>query len=253
LTKWPEHGIPAERVERAAALMHPTGSAFLDLCLIKGRFPGAKSRFCTDELKIRPTWQRVQKPILQAGRTVISWQGVRAEESLARRDLPRWQRVNLCWDGEPASVKRMAANWRAYTYRPIHHWKIGDVWAMHRRHGIEPNRLYAMGMGRVGCLPCIMAKKDELRQIADKFPEAIEKLAEWEALVGEATKRGNATFFCATDDPLYAGEAGADFDAASYGIRARVDWSRTSRGGVQRDLLLQADFNTSCGSWGACE
>jgi phosphoserine aminotransferase len=28
-----------------------------------------------------------------------------------------------------------------------------------------------MGMGRVGCLPCIMCRKDELRQIADKFPE----------------------------------------------------------------------------------
>jgi 3'-phosphoadenosine 5'-phosphosulfate sulfotransferase (PAPS reductase)/FAD synthetase len=253
LAKWPEHGIPQALVERAAAHMRPSGSAFLDLCLIKGRFPGAKSRFCTDELKIRPMWQNVTRPILETGRTVISWQGVRAEESLARRDLLRFQRVNMCWGGEPVAVRRMAANWRSYTYRPIHHWKLADVWAMHQRHGIEPNRLYAMGMGRVGCLPCIMCKKDELRQIAAKFPEAIDKLEEWEALVGEAAKCGNATFFCATDDPLYAGETGADFDINKYGIRSRVEWSKTSRGGDQRDMLLQADFNTSCNTWGACE
>lgn len=252
LEKWPLAGVPQDKVERAAALMRPTGSAFLDLCIIKGRFPGANSRFCTDELKIRPMWFHVNKPILEDGRALISWQGIRAEESIVRRDLLRFQRANIVWNGEKKDVKRRAVDWRSYIYRPIHHWKINDVWEMHRKHGIDPNPLYGMGMGRVGCLPCIMCRKDELRQIAAKFPEAIDKLEEWEAIVKETSKQGNATFFCASDDPLYQGETGAAFNQMKYGIRSRVDWSRTSYGGVQYNMLL-ADIGTSCSEWGVCE
>lgn len=251
LRHWPRRGVPQDRVERAAALMIPTGIPFLDLCMVKGRFPGAKSRFCTDELKLVPMWFGVQKPIMQAGRTLVSWQGVRGEESLARRDLPRWQRINPAPYSLPAAEKDAAAALRAYAYRPIHAWKVDDVFAMHRRHGIEPNPLYALGADRVGCWPCIFAKKHELRLIAARFPEAIDRLEEFERIVGEVAKRGEATFFCATDDPLYT--EGDYVDAETFGIRSRVEWSKTSRGGRQYDLVLIADMGTACNTWGACE
>src|SRR6202008_2514220 len=38
-THWPDKGVPAAAVERALAILRPTGVPFLDLCLWKGRFP----------------------------------------------------------------------------------------------------------------------------------------------------------------------------------------------------------------------
>jgi Lon protease-like protein len=34
-------------------------------------------------------------------------------------------------------------------------------------------------MGRVGCMPCINCRKDELREIALRFPETIERIERW--------------------------------------------------------------------------
>ncbi|MCX5518477.1 phosphoadenosine phosphosulfate reductase family protein [Kaistia defluvii] len=251
LAKWPAAGVPIDRVERAAALMRPTGIPFLDLVMVKGRFPGAKSRFCTDELKIAPMWFGVQKPVLEAGRSLISWQGVRAEESLVRRQMLRWQRVNLAPFSLPKREREAAWAFRAYTYRPIHSWLLADVFAMHDRHGIAPNPLYARGAERVGCWPCIFAKKDEIRLIAQIDPSAIDRVEEWESIAGGVSKRGAATFFCATDDPLY--HDGGTVTAEQFGIRARVEWSKTTRGGVQYDLMARFEAGASCLEVGQCE
>jgi len=37
-------------------------------------------------------------------------------------------------------------------------------------------------MGRVGCMPCINSKKEELYEIARRFPEEIERVAAGERL-----------------------------------------------------------------------
>ena len=44
-TKWREEGVAEEKIDRALAVLHPTGNPFLDLCLWKGRFPSTKARF----------------------------------------------------------------------------------------------------------------------------------------------------------------------------------------------------------------
>ncbi|MDH4319898.1 MAG: phosphoadenosine phosphosulfate reductase family protein [Desulfobulbaceae bacterium] len=36
---------------RALENMYPTGNPFLDLCILKGRFPSTRARFCSQELK----------------------------------------------------------------------------------------------------------------------------------------------------------------------------------------------------------
>lgn len=61
--------------------------------------------------------------------------------------------------------------------------------------GIEPNPLSSQGMSRVGCMPCINCKKDELREIALRFPEVIDRISRWEQIVAQAAKRGAASFF----------------------------------------------------------
>lgn len=105
------------------------------------------------------------------------------------------------------------------------------------------NPLYTQGMGRVGCLPCINCSKDELREIATRFPEAIEQIRRFESLVSQASKRAQATFFHHSDGY----EAGR--------IDQMVEWAKTSRGGVQYDIFfVQPGEPTGCSSsYGLCE
>lgn len=257
---WPAKGVPMATVDRALALLHPTGNPFLDLCFWKTRFPSAKARFCTDELKIVPMFEAVQRPLLEAGATFISWQGVRADESKKRSTLPKFQRINPV----PFSYSNARLGdadidaWRAYAYRPLIDWNAADVFAYHVRHGVAWNPLYDHGMGRVGCLPCIMCKKDEMRSIAQRFPDHIDKIEAWEALVSEVSKHGNSTFFNVCDDPiLKEGWNHNDYDwsLSRVGIRARVEWSKTSYGGRQYDAFLDPPepVSKSCSEYGVCE
>lgn len=158
---------------RALAVLHPTGNPFLDLCMWKGRFPSRKAQFCTEELKRNMAVEH-QLGLMEAGHTVVSWQGVRRDESHARKDAKKFERVGggLC------------------IFRPIVDWTAPDVFAYCASRGIQPNPLYKQGMGRVGCMPCINANKAELKQIGMRFPEHIERIAEWERLVLAASKRG---------------------------------------------------------------
>lgn len=177
--KWREEGVPEEKIAEALEVLQPTGIPFLDLCLWKGRFPATKARFCTAELKVRPLLERVFWPLLNEGYHVISWQGVRAQESAARAKLPEREDT-------PEGFE---------IFRPLLNWKVEDVFAIHERHGIDPNPLYRQGMGRVGCMPCINCSKAELFEIARRYPEEIERVAQWEAIVKQASKRGASTFF----------------------------------------------------------
>ncbi|MGK5512276.1 phosphoadenosine phosphosulfate reductase domain-containing protein [Brevibacillus formosus] len=215
-------------VERALSVLYPTNIPFLDLCLWKGRFPSTKARFCTQYLKVEVIQQQVYEPLLIEGYDIVSWQGVRAEESLARANLPERE------DGEGFSV-----------YRPLIHWTAADVFEMHRHHGIEPNPLYKLGMGRVGCMPCINCNKAELFEIARRFPEEIARVAEWEKIVAMAAKRGAATFFFSPDG-----------DGGWSNIHGVVEWSKTTHGGKQLDLVKAIEFENvpACSSaYGLCE
>jgi len=223
-----------ERVERALALLHPTGVPFLDLCMLKGRFPSTRARFCSEELKHHPIFYQVQEPLLEAGHTVISWQGVRAEESPRRAALSKLERLG-----------GGLVNWR-----PILRWTVEDVFAIHRRHGVEPNPLYKMGCGRVGCMPCIHSRKEEIRNIAARFPGHVERIAEWERLVGDVSKRGLSTFFAANKTP---GGHTRDFGLPMPNIHDVVGWSRTGRGGRQFDLASLLDPPQCSSLYGLCE
>lgn len=240
LTKWAEKGVAQADIDRAAAALVPTGNPFLDLCIWKGRFPSTKAAFCSEELKRNPIINQVQMPILEAGDDIQSWQGVRRDESLRRSTLPE------------RDLKVAHANGaELWNYRPILDWTAEDAFAMHRKHGIKHNPLYEQGMGRVGCMPCINCRKDELLEISKRFPEAIDRIREWEAAVASASKRKAATFFAAANQgkALTAAQA-----VAIANIDAVVQWSKTSRGGKQFDFVRIADAGHVCSSvYGLCE
>ncbi len=242
LTHWAEKGVPDEAIQRAAAALEtPTGNPFLDLCLWKGRFPSTRAAFCSEELKRNPIMAQVQDPLLDAGDDVISWQGVRADESLRRSLLTERELKRL----HPQTAAEL------WNYRPILQWTAADCFAMHKKHGIKHNPLYEMGMGRVGCMPCINCRKDELLEISKRFPEVIERIRSWEAAVKLASKLGGATFFAAANqgDNLTVEQA---VEVAN--IDAVVEWSKTSRGGKQFDFIRMDNDGPLCTSiYGLCE
>lgn len=210
--------VPQEIIDRAKALLIPTGEPFLDLCMLKGRFPSRTAQFCTERLKLEPI-NAITHPILEDGGKIISWIGEMAEESPRRAAKPVMQRIR--WPGGGTLV----------LYRPIHKWTKADNFRLAARHGILPNPLYQMGMKRVGCLPCVNCGKEELAQIDQRFPEVIQRLAEWEKIVALVSRRGGATFFPA---PMVPGD---DSDTTRAAIDRAVVWAKTARGGKQFDLL----------------
>lgn len=230
--KWPEKGVDAETIERALSVYAkgPTGNPYLDLCIIKNRFPSRRAQFCTQYLKSEPMKKYALQLMDEFGDELTSWQGVRADESRNRACLAEYENLGNGY----------------HVIRPIHKWTAEEVFEQHRKHGMQWNPLYEQGMGRVGCMPCINARKNEILAISKRFTDQIDRIAEWEAVVGMVSKRRNATFFPAPGENDSAHERG--------NIRKVVEWSKTSRGGKNIDWLRDDDEFPSCSSeYGLCE
>lgn len=230
----------APMIERMLENLNPTGNPFLDLCIWKGRFPASQSQFCTEELKSLVITYNVMLPALNKAnddrKKVISWQGIRADESRRRSKLTHSEVDELC-----------------IIYRPIIDWTAKQVFALHKKHGIDPNPLYKMGMNRVGCMPCVNASKNELAQIDLEAQQHIEKIEHWEQTVAAASKRGKATFFQVGEVPGWPKELEL-IDITTHGIRGRVEYAKTSRGGRQSDWVTETREAGICRSnYGLCE
>lgn len=236
--KWVDEDIISSgEAEVIVDQLKPTGIAFLDLCLWKGRFPSAKARFCTEELKHYPLEMALGDIRQSTGRFIESWQGVRSDESRNRSQLPRREQ------GESAEI-----------YRPILYWSAEDVFRFLRRRKVHPNPLYKLGMSRVGCMPCIYSRKSELREIAMRFPSEVRRVAEWERKVSNVSKRCTSTFFAADVDPLKATKNNHEISCKSHGIHNVMEWAKTTRGGRQYDLIATSEEPGMCSSaYGLCE
>jgi 3'-phosphoadenosine 5'-phosphosulfate sulfotransferase (PAPS reductase)/FAD synthetase len=253
--KWEARGVPREAVDRALAALQPTGVPFLDLCLWKGRFPSRMAQFCTQELKRYPL-DAFMLERLAEGFAVESWQGVRRDESRNRKDALAEERTPEGW----------------LIRRPIVEWSADRVVRFILEAGLELNPLYSQGMTRVGCMPCINCRKDELSEIAARFPQHIDRIREWERLVSEASKRGWTTFFTDGTIDIGTGEyregvdedgeparveiTRAESDEEIFGrlnIDARISWARTTRGGKQFDLLKTGEPSACSSAYGLCE
>ncbi|WP_051588664.1 MULTISPECIES: phosphoadenosine phosphosulfate reductase family protein [unclassified Serratia (in: enterobacteria)] len=232
----------ADIIKMALDTLKPTGVPFLDLCMWKGRFPSTKVRFCTFELKHIPIRDQVVSPLLEEYDEVISWQGVRAEESRERAALSMW-----VTDADETPGLNV--------YRPILDWKHADVFALAKSHGIKPNPLYLQGCGRVGCMPCINVNKAELSEIFLRWPEEIERIARWERIVAACSRRQNSTFFPSTQDPKKSERRIECITVDSHGINTYRDWALTTRGGRQFDLIAGMHDKAVCSSVyaGVCE
>lgn len=231
-TVWPMKGVPTQIIERALAVLHPTGIPFLDLCLWKGRFPSRMAQFCTQHLKRLPLDAYLLERMAE-GYEVESWRGIRRDESSRRQYAPQRE--------------RMAEGYEIV--HPIAAWSARQTIDFIRSRGVALNPLYSRGMHRVGCMPCINCCKNELLEISKRFPGHIEKVREWERLVCLASKRGWTTFFT---DGLREGETNQAFFDRMH-IDARVRWAQTSHGGRQLDAFRLAPPLACSSVYGLCE
>lgn len=147
---------------------YPNG--FVQLSVERKRVPSAMARFCTDELKVRPmiAWLKT----IDDHCTI--YQGIRAEESASRAAM---------------EARQWSNDYDAWIERPLLTWLAEQVFALLAEHHVKPNPLYLMGMGRVGCFPCVMVNFRELRAVR-QYPELWETLKtrviELERLVGSS-------------------------------------------------------------------
>jgi len=156
-----------------------------ELVLYKKRPPSTRARFCTEELKVKPfsAWLAAQE-----FDEVLVYQGIRAAESLSRKLAGRrvWNDLFDAW-----------------VERPLFDWTADDVFSMHDKYGVDPNPLYKMGAGRVGCFPCIMLNHGELRRLSYTAPEVWDRAAELEAVTGRSFFHAHyiPERFCSQLDP----------------------------------------------------
>lgn len=151
---------------------------FLNLAIRKKRFPSTKARFCTQELKLKPTKAFIEELTEYADVTAVS--GLRRDESAARANIPEW--------GSPLDSYFGIVEWR-----PLIDWTLDDVLSIHRKYNVELNPLYNSGARRVGCFPCINSSKDEIYSIARNYPERIDQIRAMEKAV--SNRNGFSTFF----------------------------------------------------------
>jgi len=215
------------------------GSAMVQLILRKAMFPSKARRFCTEELKAKPAAAYINARV-EAGEECINAVGIRAAESTARAKMTEWD-----WsDGFDCEV-----------WRPILRWTEQEVIDIHQRHGLTPNPLYLRGASRVGCWPCIYARKSEIRHIADVDPERIALIRDLEADIAVgAFARAEAKGVTLKSPPAYFQPTlGGGGDC--WPIDRVVEWSRTVRGGREEDKQVElfAGMNDGCMRWGLCE
>ena len=211
-----------------------------DLIKKKGMFPSRLRRFCTRELKVFP-FQAHLKEIQAKGEDPISVVGIRAGESKSRKKLSEWDHITKGADYE--------------IWRPIIRFSEPDVIALHQRHGIKPNPLYLKGATRVGCWPCIFARKKEIRLISEIDPARIDRIERLEDDISSAAsdrlKSDQRRGFFQSKIPTVSMDGSSVSPA--WPIRKVVEWSTTARGGRQFQLFGEDYASDGCMRWGMCE
>lgn len=243
-TGWehPETYRYIDRIEKVIGPIDRVSGALGMASLIrkKGMFPNRMHRYCTSELKVKPM-NAYMAEIDSEWRAVVAL-GIRAEESKARANLPEWEH-----DGN--AMER-------WTWRPIIAWTLDDVIEIHKRHGVEPNPLYLRGAARVGCWPCIFARKSEIRLVADDTPERIDEIRQLETELHdrmEGKKAASAEYAARAAEKRYRSPTYFNHGASMTPIDEAVAWSRTAHGGRQVELFHTMPEDAGCMRWGLCD
>jgi 3'-phosphoadenosine 5'-phosphosulfate sulfotransferase (PAPS reductase)/FAD synthetase len=193
-------------------------------------FPGGNMRFCTKVLKIDPLRNYFLKYEIEP----INAVGIRSSESQARAAMPVWEYNSTL---------------RCETWRPIKFFTEQEVIDIHKRHGVRPNKLYLMGAERVGCWPCVYARKSEIRLISEIDPQRIELVRQLEYEV--QLERKNKDIKLGTKGKYVP--TWFIHKKAGWGINKVVEWSKTKLGGKDFEPFMPPSGEEGCMRWGLCE
>lgn len=204
---------------------------FVQLVEKKGPFPSRVMRFCTEELKVKPVqrWLADQNGIYP----LVNAVGIRRAESRARSQMAEWE-----WsEGFDLEV-----------WRPLVTWTTDDVRAIHARHGLAMNPLYELGASRVGCWPCIHARKSEIALVARLDPERINLIRMLERQLNERGAERDADKGRPFMPRSMFSYHGGDNRHIPLTIDEAVEWGNSGRGEWQ-----PPGAGAGCMRWGVCE
>jgi len=201
---------------------------FVQLVRRKGLFPSRVMRFCTTMLKVLPA----QQYIASLGSEVVNAVGIRRAESRARANMVEWE-----W----------SETFDCEIWRPLARWSADDVAAIHARHDLAPNPLYAMGASRVGCWPCIHARKSEIALVARVDPGRIEQIRSIEEELNDAGAKRDEEMGRPFMRRSMFSYGGGGRGHVALPILAAVDWANSKRGEWQ-----PAGAGDGCARYGLC-
>ena len=191
-TGW-EHPLTYEYINRIADKLHldlvtlksKKYDGMVDLARQKKRWPSTRARFCTEELKTKPTIDYVLDEVQD---NMLMIQGIRAAESASRAKMSAqctyfkyyFEPYGYDKNGKPKKhtyrgkeVRLFREKFADDLLRPVFDWSAQQVIDSILAAGLEPNPLYRMGYKRVGCWPCVMANQRDILNIARQAPERI--------------------------------------------------------------------------------
>lgn len=236
----PERVYMAENVERIMGI-YDYGvpfSPFVRRTLYKGMFSSRMRKWCTEDIKVRPAYIWLKNSIDEMDDNVTIVTGVRADESIARANMPPLEK----WPNDLGLME----------WRPILHWSVQDVVQQLTRHGIPTHPLYQRGASRVGCWPCIQCGKTDLRLLGgdEKRVAAIDAL---EGYVYECSPRANRGE--ARDRGMFFDSSiGEDGVWHIVPITTKIAWAQTSRGvSTAQQRMFEVAPPSACTRWGWCE
>ena len=174
--------------------------SFIELAIKRGRFPSTKAKFCTEVLKVKPMIDYVLLQ-LEKHEYLIVVQGIRKDESEARSKMEAHCQYFKYYftpyghdkKGKPKyftyrkkDIIRLEALAKVDIERPVFGKTAQEVIVDILDADHKPNPLYYLGVGRVGCFPCIMVTHWELYILITKEPAYETRLIEAEAKVGRS-------------------------------------------------------------------
>jgi 3'-phosphoadenosine 5'-phosphosulfate sulfotransferase (PAPS reductase)/FAD synthetase len=196
---------------------------FEQLAKYNKMFPSGRVRFCTIQLKVIPIQNFYSEVRAKTKLKPICAIGIRAQESQARAKKP------MIEEQDEATI-----------FHPLIKFKDDEIVDLHHKHNTPPNPLYLKGSHRVGCYPCIYARKSEIRHLAYNDSKRIDRIRELEEKINEIRRDDQkpSTFFHKRDlEQSYIDEV--------------VHWAKARTGRAYDDSEeIELD---GCLRWGLCE
>jgi 3'-phosphoadenosine 5'-phosphosulfate sulfotransferase (PAPS reductase)/FAD synthetase len=144
-----------------------------------------QARWCSSALKIEVGSRIINNdPRIQQG-TFCVVTGIRAEESAQRASQePLLVESALSRSVRPQDIRGTQRKREVWTWLAVHDWPEADVWKIMKKYGVNPHPAYHIGFGRVSCMTCIFADRDQWATIQELNPERFDRIADYEDFFG---------------------------------------------------------------------